>query len=492
MDVVRELNYDILHLVMTLCQRQEISMMMKTSKLLYLQGAKLLLSEMVILRSEDDIVSFIAFMLGGPKNLDRFRHPLKVHITAEFLSPQGAAHLRDFLFDYGHMLLFRVLAIAHAEQILATGPYLPEAFAEIDFIGRLSLREAGLLVRAMFQEMRNEVLNVTVAFELPTPKWRGQYLDSYQNNPIVVLAPLCNTLYSVSGTWGATDPTKDVYEGIIFHGVVSLQLRTKVPMHVRHYAHAFPNVVDLDVSTSMDKKEEDLPDYQDWHDDNCAAQRFHGSWPRLDYFCGAVPDWWALSLECEVERMEIPDLLGWQFALFAEQLRTARPKYLAIDVGASTVVLEEFGTLFRQPEKASTLSRLAALRLDIRFDPIDRHRLEPSSMLDMLAVACVGAAQLQWLQVSLDCWRLRFDYHGLSRDTPTEDAPISPAEVFFQKLNLHALVRQLRREIPTLRAVSVRMRSLRGREPDTAHLGEPFPPDAEWDRLYQHLAEIPD
>ncbi|RDX55140.1 hypothetical protein OH76DRAFT_1397515, partial [Lentinus brumalis] len=465
-------------------------MMMKTSKLLYLQGAKLLLSEMVILRSEDDIVSFIAFMLGGPENLDRFRHPLKVHITAEFLSPQGAAHLRDFLFDYGHMLLFRVLAIAHAEQILATGPYLPEAFAEIDFIGRLSLREAGLLVRAMFQEMRNEVLNVTVAFELPTLKWRGRYSDSYQNNPIVVLAPLCNTLYSVSGTWGATNPTRDVYEGIIFHGVVSLQLHTRVPIHVRHYAYAFPNVVDLDVSTSVDE-EENLSVYQDWHDRNSTAQRVHGSWPRLDYFCGTALDWWALALECEVERMEMPDLLGRQFALFAEQLRTARPKYLVIDVGASTVVLEEFGTLFRQPEKASTLSRLAALRLDISFDPFDRHELDPSSMLDMLVVACAGAAQLQWLQVSLDCWRLRFDYNGLHRDTPMEDVPISPPEVFFQKLDLHALARRLRREIPTLRAVSVRMRSLRGREPDTVHLGEPLPPDAEWDRVDQHLAEIP-
>ncbi|KAI0701527.1 hypothetical protein C8T65DRAFT_268822 [Cerioporus squamosus] len=486
MDITRELNYDILHLIMSMCKRNEISMMMKTCKLLNLHGAKLLLSsELVELRSEEDIISFTTFMLGGSKHLDRFAHPLRVHITAESLSKQSAADLRDFLFDYGHLLRFRALTISHAEQLLAIDPQLPIALAEIGFAKYLGLTGAGPLARDMIQKMKNEVFDFSVSFMLRDT----DYLflpDDYENNPILVLEPLCHRLCSVSGTWGATDPAKDVYEGIVFHGVTSLDLCTKDPIHVPHYARAFPNVVNLGIITSSANEllledAQVIATYAESRNRNRTAQRAHGSWARLGCFSGTVFDWWALALECEVERVRVSDLLDWHFDMFGELLRIARPKYLELDVRAFTAVVEDFGALFRR----QSTHFLAGLRVDVSFDIPDRDELDAGSMLDTVVAACAGTAQLRWLQINLHCSSLRF---GFLPSRIPHVTPISPPEAFFRQLDLHALAQRLKREVPTLRGLSVRIQALRGREFDTIHLGEQFPPDTEWDKLDQHLA----
>ncbi len=381
MDITRELNYDILHLIMSLCQRHEISTMMKTCRLLNLQGAKLLLSDFVTLDTEKDITSFIAFMLGGSENLDRFDQPLRVHFTVESPSPESVADLRDFLFDYGHLLWFRALIISHAERLLAVDLHLPAALAEIGFINYMHVAEAGPLARAMLQEMKNEVFDVRVDFELRNKHY--MFLpDDLQNNPILVLAPLYDTLCSVSGTWGGTDPAKTVYEDFVFHDVTSLELHTKDPIHVSHYAHAFPNVLDLSVSASVANgilldEAQIITVCTEFRNRNRVAQRAHGSWARLERFHGSMHNWWAIGLECEVERVEVSDLLEWQFGMFGEMLRVARPKYLVLDVRASTATLEDFGTLFRR----QATQFLAGLRLDVSFDPLDRDELDASTML---------------------------------------------------------------------------------------------------------------
>ncbi|KAI0701536.1 hypothetical protein C8T65DRAFT_788063 [Cerioporus squamosus] len=391
MGVMRELNYELLHLVMSLCKRHELSVMMKTCKLLYLQGAKLLLSDMAILR-------------------------LKTTLLPSRLSCSVAQ------------------GIWTVSTILSKFSSLPSS-----------------LVCAMVQKMRNPVAAVRVDFELRDHQHR--FLpDNYHNNPILTLAPLSDTLCRLSETWGATDPAKDVYEGIIFPNVTSLELHTKDPINVVHYIHAFPNILRLTVTTSTaDRISLDvhiLALYGEWHNRNQTAQRAHRSWPRLERFAGTVHDWWALALECEVERMQVSDLLGWQLLEFAELLRIALPKYLVLDVRASTVVLEDFCGPFRQ----KAVQSLAALRVDLSFGPLDRHVLDASSMLDALVAACAGT-QLQWLQVNLDCWGLRIGFPFDDAVIATvEDVPISRPEVFLCQLDLRALALRLKREEPVYSA----------------------------------------
>ena len=375
-----DLNYDILYLVMSVSKKKEISAMMKTCKLLNIEGAKVLLSRMITLSSEKALLSFMAFMLGGSEEeFDRFGHPLWVLISADSLSAQAAVLLRDFLYDYGHLLWFRGLTLTHAEHLLAADPHLPEAFTYIGFIHYISLSHAGSQVRAMFQEMRTEIYDVKVSFNLRDDNYR--FLpDDYQNNPILVLAPLRDTLDSVSGTWGATDTVHGVYEGIVYPNVDKLSLHTKDPIHVPHYVHAFPNVVDLSVSTTceyMFTDEHILAVHGQWRDINKAAQQANGSWSRLERFEGNVLEWWALALDCKVERIEVSDLRHWHFPIFGELLRIARPKYLVVDVRASMAVLEEFGTLFSQ----QSTPFLAGLRLDLSFDPPDREELDANKLL---------------------------------------------------------------------------------------------------------------
>ena len=67
-----------------------------------------------------------------------------------------------------------------------------------------------------------------------------------------------------------------------------------------------------------------------------------------------------------------------------------------------------------------------------------------------------------------------------------DKVPISPPEAVFRQMNLDAFAHRLKNEVPTSRALSVRIQSLRGRELDTAHIGESFPSDTGWERLDQY------
>ncbi len=105
-----------------------------------------------------------------------------------------------------------------------------------------------------------------------------------------------------------------------------------------------------------------------------------------------------------------------------------------------------------------------------------------------MVAACAGMAQLKWLQVNLDCWRLRYESllnrtGGFREGSTINDAPICPPEAFFAQLDLPVLAQRLKTEVPTLQGMRVKLQDLRGRERDMVHLGEQFPPDAEWDRL---------
>ena len=369
---IAKVNDDILYLVMSHCGRHEVSAMMKTCKFLNQTGAKLLLSWLTMLESDEDIISFTDFMLGGWGNRERLRIPLRVYIEPQSLSAKSVSHLTSMLLHWGHLLRFRTLSIFRAEQLLALDPDLPGAFGRVEFIGDLFISRVGPLAKTMLQSMRSEVHLARSTIDLYGTRHR-HLSDDYQSNPIFALASMRASLRRISGTWGATDPERNVYEDIVFQNVTSLKLGTKDPILVAHYAYSFPNVVNLDVSCITREEEQ----FTDWRNRNRTAQQGRRSWPRLTRFYGSILYWWALALKCEIERVELEDFLCLHSAILGELVQVARPKYLILNLTASEVAKQQFRALFHNEASQG----LVALTLDISFEHSDRYELDVSTML---------------------------------------------------------------------------------------------------------------
>lgn len=349
------LNYDILHLVMSLSSTQEISRMMQTCQLLHREGTKILLREAIVLRRESDVVSFIAFMCAD--NYRRFLNLLDLHFFCKRLSPTAGLLLRHFFLTTASRMHFRCLQLDDVEDVLASDSELPSALGRIMAISNLILSDVGPLARAMLDGMTTHVYHISINF----PDDPSEDLED--SNALVVLKSLRPSLMSISGRWLETTPELPFYD-IKYPHVHALTMDTFDVVHIAHYAYSCPHVTSLTLEStaSMDS----VVQMEMCREENRRAQLEHAKWDALVDYQGSVVDLWALGLVCHVERLQFTRD-GWDSGMFKDVLLDVRPIAIRMAVGVQVMADPMFVDALCQ-------STARDLRIEIIFDEADRDK----------------------------------------------------------------------------------------------------------------------
>ena len=294
------LNYDILHLIMSISATQEVCSLMCTCWLLYREGAKFLLHH-VKLEDDRGIQSFTQFMAADPYRRIPYLHSLD--LSCGTLTPETAVLLRVFLGLAGPFLQLHHVLLRKPEDLLRSDPGLVEAFARTYFISFLAFYQPGALSFGLLERMSGVVHSASLHFD------RSPTELPEKSNPIFAFRSLRNTLVEVSGHLFTADVTSSYTSGIVFPHVRRLRLETSTPIHTIDYARAFPNLASLYFSCrpefyiSVDEEERD--DLAVARERNCTAMREHGGWSKLQFVDGAMADLWTLGLRSTIAKLKV-------------------------------------------------------------------------------------------------------------------------------------------------------------------------------------------
>ncbi|RPD53410.1 hypothetical protein L226DRAFT_576214 [Lentinus tigrinus ALCF2SS1-7] len=475
------LNLDSLLLIMSLSERREISVMMKTCKLLHGEGSKFLLRGSLRLHAHDKISSFVAFMTA-PQQSHRFHNSLNVRLDpAASHSPNAMDPLVNFFKEFGHLLQFHTLNISGlhgAERILQSFPDLRTALSGVRYIGHLRVLQAGPLTTQMLKDMRGEVARVTVdlagfdAFGDDTPP------DGTETNPALLLRPFRECLRSFRGSGFAGDLGNwRSNEDITFPHVHTLSLGKHDPLNVPHYAHAFPNITSLStgirhryLSWSRMPLDEARPLLLGWRRESKSKQLVHGAWSALAQLHGTLPDLWVLGLDCEVERLTLTicESRPWDPGMLADVLHDSRgAKYLDLYL-EPPIAAESSQDIVSVLEQFS--GSLQVVQVSLQFH---RNRqdgvVDVSAILDAL-VKMVEVLRLRFFAVSIMCGAMPDMYLLGGKDNPG-----TRAGAFLWKFDVPAFADRLTNADPSLHGLQVR---LSGRGPlEVVQRGDKLPID---------------
>ncbi|KAI0632970.1 hypothetical protein C8Q77DRAFT_859462 [Trametes polyzona] len=344
------LNDDVLlHVLSLSSSKPTICALMRTNRLFYHFGAKYLLAEGVTLRNEQQIESFIYFMLA---ELD-FRIPLlrTLTIKATSLPPAIGESLELFFYYLSAKGSLCSLMLSPAETLLRSYPKLVCGIAIISSLNSLTLYDIGPFVEVLMGHLRSQLvyadlrLPVIPRRRFAKEEWEEQqdhehnddataarvpFPDAY-DDALPLLRQSTNTLRQLQLT---TADDGFLRQPPVFHKVVTLTL--SVPnideACTRLLVRAFPNLRELttcDFSTRYD--EFDLASFEDMRDSNYEDQLASGTWPSLLYYDGTLAVLFALGIACPITWLTLSNFdYPLEPEMLTEVLHCARPVHLEL------------------------------------------------------------------------------------------------------------------------------------------------------------------
>ncbi|TFK87416.1 hypothetical protein K466DRAFT_653173 [Polyporus arcularius HHB13444] len=468
MDLRPALNYDVVHLVMSLLSKREVISMMGTCKTLYREGPKFLLHE-VTLKDEHDIRSFTQFMAADPYH--RIRYLSIFTFRCGRLSVEAALLLRVFLQFSAPFLRLQQLRLLDPEVMLRCDLGLIQAFSRIAYIATLSIRKPDALSFDLLSKMSGFVHTAILDCKYPAA---AQLADS---NPILALRSLRNTLVDVVAYGFEANVTPGRCASIVFLHVRKLRLETFAPINSVEYARAFPNLASLHFSCRMSVmriEERERDELAVHRNRNRMSLRECGGWSTLEYLDGTPIDLWVLGLQGIVGRLRsfmgsmdeaCQDIVA---GAFEELMRDIRVKQVHLDIWTSRAVRDALRTLSR------TSRDLEHLGLNIVFDPKEPPA-DVKGMLDAL-VEYVARNSLRSLAVVFSC----MDILSLMREDDAEmtSAPAS-ADECKPLLHPESLAVRIQSVAPSLRDISLEL-WVDNKEIGTLRRGDEIPNPEHW------------
>ncbi len=364
MDLRPALNYDVLHIVMSLLSKREVFSMMGTCKTLYREGPKFLLHD-VTLRDEHDIRFFTQFMAADLYH--RIRYLSIFTFECGRLHAEAALLLRSFLESAAPVLRLQHLRLLDPEDMLSSDLGLIQAFSRIAYMVTLSMRMPGRLSYDLLSKMSGFVQIAVVDC-----KKRGAE-PVEDNNPIVPLCSLRNTLAEVAayGVKAHISPGRGA--DIVFPHVRKLRLQTYSAIDSAEYARAFPNLVSLYFlgrrSAYRGFDEEDREVLGVHRERNRTSLRERGGWSTWEHLEGTPIDLWGLGLQGTVEKLTSfmgaidEDHQAIIAGVFEELMRDIHVKQIHLGIFMSRAVRDALRILSR------TSRDLEHLDLHVLVDP---------------------------------------------------------------------------------------------------------------------------
>lgn len=121
------LNYDVLLNVIALAPHETGTSLMSTCRLLYHEGAKVIIKDPVGLETERRLLSFLSF-LHAKDDMIRCTYLRRLDLWTLGLS---AASAEALVLSLAHMTTLDTLVITHPELTLASHPALPQSLASL-------------------------------------------------------------------------------------------------------------------------------------------------------------------------------------------------------------------------------------------------------------------------------------------------------------------------------------------------------------------------
>ncbi|RPD60863.1 hypothetical protein L227DRAFT_600692 [Lentinus tigrinus ALCF2SS1-6] len=425
-----------------------ISSMSQTCRTLRGVAARHLLNQQVTLRNANDVVSFSLFMRSdNGRRLPLLRRCLV--IKSGPLSEDAASSLVKLITEISHL---ERLVLRDADEVLASDPRLPRAFAALTCLKHLDFSmtkdpENPEPCVYMLTRMRSRLVTATLHPPVVVRRWHEGQVSDGLSDPISLLRSSASTLTELSGTWLQARKHRTV-----FPNVKRLRVLLHLIPDITPYIVAYPNLTSLDVRCGATMDEDILPGMS-WL--NQEGQQRTGCWPTLDSLEGRTMDLYVIALRCHVKSLTVHASQRHQagdVTLLADVLSRARPVHLDLEVDSSSVVSETSSGLEAIFLGSGISSCIQSLELRIVMDP--------KTDLDQLisrTVTIVHSVTLTSFKLELDFSNRVIRLDRFARDTQLPPKFV-PSEVAQGACNASTREKalNLKQNLPTLKSFVVK------------------------------------
>ena len=378
------LPFEILLLVMEASTQRTISKMMRTCQALYEDGARILLSGGVSLRTENSILSFIQFLCVDPAS--RIPHLRFLDIASGQLHMSAADELL-WLITHPALALDSLTLreagsllkshLSPSELITDGDPHdtLVTAFAQLRTLRHLTVGQCDALASTLIRTICSPLKTISIDF--PSDGLRNQD-EAESRNPIILLAKHSLTLEEISGSNFAIRPPEVLYDAV-FPSVRKLSA-TYDPVWTSStlvYVSAFPNLTHLSLTFAVpDSAVRAFDDVffpltrvlrrRAENKLNLESNAHMSAWKKLEELEGTVTDVLALGLTCHVPMLRLAGTMlpkSLEFQHVGVVLEDTRPTALAITIAGASTFGDTMGSLFGGP----SAQQLRALEVELVF-----------------------------------------------------------------------------------------------------------------------------
>ncbi|KAI1790648.1 hypothetical protein LXA43DRAFT_476905 [Ganoderma leucocontextum] len=430
----------------------------------------------VDLLSGSDIESFVDAVSANKVDIPSI---LGFRIYAGNVSQLVGDAFAAFIMKHRGVFKISHLEIHHAEEFLGSTHRLVYAFAACITIAHVTLGEVGDLGRELLVRSRFSLISANLTMpgdldeELDEPDSEeddsedddsddsnNQRDPDYyaRHNPIVLLRNSRRTLESLTGSGCKTlcakaKTIKDLSYKQVYPHVTNLELhqRNEIPFAFR-LVNAFPNLRTLHISFSLDAIMEvgDTPkSVRERRRVNQDKQWVFGTWKSLEACYAPLFEHYLLGLTCRVEELHIlgdhmdPDM-------FFQVVRRTEPAHLSLDGFDADAFTLGFAEVLSQLDHAVTKLQSLEVALDLGST------LRPDE-IDVAKTLAEMTSTLQPLRIRSFRLSLAVSIHGRPRP-PLELVPMcAQLERYLEALDLDALATRVRKSVPSLQTVALRL-----------------------------------
>ncbi|OJT03056.1 hypothetical protein TRAPUB_6399 [Trametes pubescens] len=390
------LSADVMLVIASFASRATLSALMKTCRLLYHEGAKMLVRRRVEIGDVRDLSSFLAFLHAEEGSRCAFLRDLVLDIdlprptTPNPMSPA----LSNLLANHSFRSLTS-LRLVGAERVLRSHPKLAAGFASLKALTSLDIGPVGPKTLSVLVALESE-LRVLVLKYAPGLDQRPSAAECC--HPVVVLQRFKDSLETLDVQGYEAELDRALFTEP-YPRMQELILDSPDCPLFAPYIHAFPDMRNLSITTVFADNltrdnlyvEEDL--IEAFRRANRGDQAVYGSWTKLETVNGTAPDLYVAGLRCAIKDLYLNVCLWDPFKMVLGTLQDASVSRLHLFVHAIDALQ---GCGLPMVFKRLVDSSLEALFLHIRlcaeeeWDEDLRAVVDPAALVSMLRL---GAGQ---------------------------------------------------------------------------------------------------
>ncbi len=331
-------NLDILLEIMAVSRREDRAHLMAASRALYSHGARFLLREPPHIETQQQLLSFLAFLSAQTDVRSKFLRHLELSPLYSWSTP-ACVRLADAL---SRIHTLQSLTISGRYYGCLADPELISALAALPSLQELRVHSYGLDCLDLLKTLRAQVRRLIV----DCPAYYNENIfnkfaddDEWTaHHPIVVLEHSAPTLEELSISCWSTHPDPEVAPSpnIIYPRMHTLSIKYGSLPVVLPLIRAYPNLEHL----SFDFRYASPDEIEEYRLCNLNQQILAGcTWRHLRAFAGDLADLYVLGLTCAIERVTLRTpavYLGWPGThrlgpTMVPVLTKARPRSLELD-----------------------------------------------------------------------------------------------------------------------------------------------------------------